>query len=155
MWFRVDDGWWSHPKVAALSLQARGLWVTAGSWCSQHLTDGHVPRGALPLLRGTGKLAAELVQSGLWVETAEGWQMHDWELYQPTRGLRSERTQVFEASGFKCAYCSASVTPNTGHVDHVVPIARGGSSERSNLVASCARCNLSKGAKLLSEWRPG
>lgn len=33
------------------------------------------------------------------------------------------------------------------HVDHVMPISRGGSNERRNLALLCAHCNLSKNAK--------
>ncbi|MFI8830536.1 HNH endonuclease [Streptomyces afghaniensis] len=33
------------------------------------------------------------------------------------------------------------------HVDHLVPLARGGAHSLSNLVPACQRCNTSKGAK--------
>ncbi|WP_431863023.1 HNH endonuclease [Microbacterium algeriense] len=39
------------------------------------------------------------------------------------------------------------------HLDHVMPIARGGSHSIGNLTAACARCNLSKGALTVMEWR--
>lgn len=93
-WFRVDDAWWSHPKVAALSLAARGLWVTAGSWCAQHLQDGKVPRGVLAMLGGTAKIAAELVAAALWEIAPGGWLIHDWHKYQPSRAdVEKEREQ--------------------------------------------------------------
>jgi hypothetical protein len=77
-WFRVDDGFHSHPKVLDTSLAARGLWVTAGSWSSAHLTDGVVPDRALALLGGSPELAAELVTAGLWRRTKGGYKFHDW-----------------------------------------------------------------------------
>ena len=51
-----------------------------------------------------------------------------------------------------CAYCS---TPLHGkyHVDHIVPLSRGGTDYAENLTLTCPRCNLSKGDKLLSEWK--
>ncbi len=49
-----------------------------------------------------------------------------------------------------CAYCCER--PHE-HFDHVVPLARGGRHAIGNLVPSCATCNLSKGSKLLAEWR--
>ena len=32
------------------------------------------------------------------------------------------------------------------HVDHIIPVVRGGSNDDSNLVTACADCNLGKGA---------
>lgn len=33
------------------------------------------------------------------------------------------------------------------HIDHVIPIAAGGSDDLENLVLSCDKCNVAKGAK--------
>lgn len=52
----------------------------------------------------------------------------------------------------KCAYCPSDL-PGSYHVDHVIPVSRGGRNAIGNLVLSCAPCNLSKGALFLSEWR--
>ncbi|MCE7939647.1 MAG: HNH endonuclease, partial [Chloroflexi bacterium CFX6] len=38
------------------------------------------------------------------------------------------------------------------HVDHVVPVSWGGSSDGSNLRAACARCNLRKGGRPPAGW---
>lgn len=38
------------------------------------------------------------------------------------------------------------------HLDHVIPLKRGGSNYISNLRWTCSYCNLSKGSKLPSEW---
>ena len=51
--------------------------------------------------------------------------------------------------GNRCAYCGGPYE----HVDHVIPLARGGSNWPANLRPACARCNQSKNAKKLSEWR--
>jgi hypothetical protein len=53
------------------------------------------------------------------------------------------------ASG-PCVYCGAPAR----HVDHVRPLSRGGWEHESNLEPACARCNHSKGDRLLTEWRP-
>lgn len=48
-----------------------------------------------------------------------------------------------------CLYCGGPAE----HVDHFIPLARGGTHTFGNLVAACAACNLSKGAKLPDvEW---
>lgn len=49
----------------------------------------------------------------------------------------------------ECAYCHK---PCAATIDHVVPIARGGRDEPTNVVPCCRFCNTSKGARLLSEW---
>lgn len=46
----------------------------------------------------------------------------------------------------KCAACGVLLGEGF-HLDHIVPLARGGGGERGNLQLLCARCNLQKGAK--------
>lgn len=61
------------------------------------------------------------------------------------------RSIVLERDGYICQYCSCD---KRLHVDHKVPLARGGSNAFDNLVTSCGPCNQSKGPKLLGDWRP-
>lgn len=84
-WFRVDDEWFCHPKVMGLGLAARGLWVTAGSWCANRLTDGFVPTSALSRFGATKRHASELVAAGLWTEVENGYQFWDWLHFQPSK----------------------------------------------------------------------
>jgi 5-methylcytosine-specific restriction endonuclease McrA len=51
----------------------------------------------------------------------------------------------------RCAYCGAR--GQTLHIDHVVPICRGGAHTIGNLLPACAKCNLRKGRLTLTEWR--
>lgn len=51
----------------------------------------------------------------------------------------------------RCSYCGCTDGPF--HVDHIIPVSKGGRSNPENLTCACAGCNLSKGGKLLSEWR--
>lgn len=84
-WFKVDDKLWGHPKWLATPARARGLWVTAGSYCADHLQDGFVAHHVLSALGGTVKDAAELVKSGLWLPVDGGWMFHGWADFQPSR----------------------------------------------------------------------
>jgi hypothetical protein len=84
-WFKVDDGFWAHPKVLELSPDAGWLWTRAGSYSAQQLTDGRITQATLLMLGCVSDAAAELVSSGLWDVTRNGWQFHDWDVYQPTR----------------------------------------------------------------------
>lgn len=50
-----------------------------------------------------------------------------------------------------CSYCGEP----SKHIDHIIPISRGGSHSIGNLTGACAACNLSKGAKFITEWKKG
>ena len=58
-----------------------------------------------------------------------------------------------EFYGFRCAYCGCEVAEETAHIDHVIPVSKGGPNWPSNLVPSCCKCNLSKHVKsILPLW---
>ena len=59
----------------------------------------------------------------------------------------------YERQKGKCYYCQLEITKY--HVDHVVPLSRGGSNGPSNLVIACCHCNTSKRDKLPHEWPEG
>ena len=92
-WFRVDDGFHSHPTRLSVSLAAVGLWSVAGSWSSHHLTDGFVPDNFLESLTADWPmLAGELVAAGLWKRRRGGYQFHNWADYQPSKqAVENER----------------------------------------------------------------
>lgn len=80
VWFKVDDRFHSHPKPAAASLAAIGLWTMAGSWSGEHLQDGFVPDHVIPSLsRGQVELADELVTARLWRRVRGGYRFHEWD----------------------------------------------------------------------------
>lgn len=91
-WFKVDDGFWSHPKTATLSDAAVTLWVRAGAYCCQHLTDGFVKKAQLRLL-GESEAAEELSDAGLWHLVDGGWVFHDWDEYQETSTIVKKRRE--------------------------------------------------------------
>lgn len=61
-----------------------GLWVRAGSWSMQHMTDGRIPKDALRTM-GTRGQAERLVKAGLWHVEPDGYSFHDWSTWQPTK----------------------------------------------------------------------
>jgi len=50
-----------------------------------------------------------------------------------------------------CWWCGKSVGDNY-HIDHRIPLSKGGDNSASNICISCPTCNLSKGNKLPHEW---
>lgn len=54
------------------------------------------------------------------------------------------RFSVFSRDGFACCYCGRKAPSVVLHVDHVVPVSKGGLNVIENLVTACADCNLGK-----------
>lgn len=53
----------------------------------------------------------------------------------------------------ECYYCHTRVPPKELTMDHIVPIVRGGTSNKSNIVACCKDCNSKKKHMLPIEWQ--
>lgn len=64
---------------------------------------------------------------------------------------KSDVDLLYKSQKAKCWHCGKSIV-NGYHIDHLIPLARGGTNWPNNLVLSCPTCNLSKGAKLTQEW---
>jgi hypothetical protein len=47
----------------------------------------------------------------------------------------------------RCAICSASLKKTGSHLDHIVPLSRGGKNIDSNIQLTCPKCNLEKHAE--------
>lgn len=56
------------------------------------------------------------------------------------------RFRVFARSGFRCVYCGAAAPEARLVIDHVVPLAKGGTDHEANLAAACQECNSGKAA---------
>jgi len=61
------------------------------------------------------------------------------------------RRIYIEQQGY-CAYCNEWLGDKY-HIDHIIPLSRGGSNYPENIALACPPCNMSKGDKLLSEWK--
>ena len=99
-WFKVDDKLHDHEKPHTAGKAAMGVWVLAGSWSADNLTDGFVPARVLGRW-GTAADAKRLVAAELWDECERdgqpGWRFHDWLEYQPSRThVETRREEVRE-----------------------------------------------------------
>lgn len=96
-WFKVDDALAFNMKAVAAGNEALGLWVRAGSWACQQLTDGFIPLAMVPALGGSDADAEALTAAGLWHEVAGGWEFHDWDEYQePSEKVKERRAAARE-----------------------------------------------------------
>lgn len=97
MWFKVDDQIPFHPKIIAVGNQTAGVWMRAGAWSGQQLTDGFIPEAITQALGATRGDLNRLVQYGLWDRATGGYQFHDWAQYQPSATqVRQERQKSRE-----------------------------------------------------------
>lgn len=60
---------------------------------------------------------------------------------------RSLRRKIAIVAQHRCGYCQTEqrLSGAPMHVDHIIPLARGGTSDESNLWLACAWCNSFKG----------
>jgi hypothetical protein len=88
-WFKVDDGLHSSRKVLQIPRRQRwaaeGLWVHAGSWASDNLTDGHIPDYIIVEWAPPKSAVEALVNVGLWDRTHDGFEFRNWSEYQPSK----------------------------------------------------------------------
>jgi len=61
------------------------------------------------------------------------------------------RFEVFKRDSFKCQYCGTSAPEVILHVDHITPVAAGGTNELTNLLTACFSCNSGKSDKKLDD----
>src|SRR5215813_10917546 len=99
-WAKVDDKLFSHPKFLAISLAARGLWITALSYAARLERDGWFPGCAVTLFAPknahTDAYVRELLAAGLWVVAErQGYRLHDFLEYNPSsKELKRQRKQT-------------------------------------------------------------
>lgn len=84
----------------------------------------------------------------------------EWRLENPEANAKRHRSWYLRSLGGSepsypaillgdpCSYCGAPAE----HIDHIVPLSRGGGGDWDNLTAACADCNMSKGAKSLLDF---
>ena len=87
-WARFDDGFPGHRKVRRLTDGAYRLHTTAICHCAHDLTDGLVtPEDIedMPSIRQAEKRIIELIRRDLWSVVPDGWMIHDYLDYNPSR----------------------------------------------------------------------
>lgn len=62
------------------------------------------------------------------------------------------KAQTDKKGRLRCWWCG-KVVKGSYHIDHVIPLDKGGSNGANNIVISCPRDNDSKGTKTIFEWR--
>lgn len=99
-WFQVDDQLAMHRKVCDAGNAAMGLWVRAGAWSMQNLTEGFIPSKAAKTL-GTAPQASSLVNAGLWLQIEGGYKFHEWGTRQMSAEKIADRRRKRAEAGRK------------------------------------------------------
>lgn len=62
---------------------------------------------------------------------------------------KSLRKSIMERDNYTCQLCGKYMPDEVGlHIDHIVPVAKGGKTVPSNLRVLCSKCNGKKGARV-------
>jgi 5-methylcytosine-specific restriction endonuclease McrA len=94
----------------------------------------------------------QATEHGYAVVLANVWKRRARKRAAPGNFTGADARKLFVAQEGFCAACYASIIDGY-HVDHIMPLSRGGSNWPDNLQLLCPPCNHSKGAKTMSEWR--
>ncbi|OGR50755.1 MAG: HNH endonuclease [Desulfobacula sp. RIFOXYB2_FULL_45_6] len=68
------------------------------------------------------------------------------------RKLRSSQWWKRKRSSGICYYCKKNFSPGELTMDHIIPLSRGGKTEKFNVVPCCKACNTKKRRLLPAEW---
>ena len=92
-WARLDDQLNTNRKLAEIDNDAYAVWVSGIVHCAQHLTDGLLTKAEVALLcrlrnvsnADSNAVTNALVTAGLWEEVENGYRVHDYLTYNPSR----------------------------------------------------------------------
>jgi hypothetical protein len=122
VWAKIDDAILDNPKVAKAGIFGFALHVAGIAWCCRNLSDGQIPYSrvtalvtrdrvrfdvANPLALADGPSSAEtkegldpylvadhLVRCDLWRRTEDGYEIHDFLVYNPSRAETEKRREA-------------------------------------------------------------
>jgi hypothetical protein len=97
-WGRLDDSFYDNPKVLAaleIDVASIALHARAIAYAARHEKDGHLTQHAvcslMPSQPDRESAVAALTQTGLWHENGEGYVIHDFLDYNPSRAELVEK----------------------------------------------------------------
>jgi len=142
-----------YPNVVLKSIEVAELLALLNGPCSYCGLGAESIDHVIPLSRGGQHSIGNIVGACIPCNQRKGtktvmeWIMADARI--GTRAWRKTRDGILQRDGWLCHYCAGPATT----VDHVIPRAKGGTNDEDNLVAACARCNSSKGDRIMPRRR--
>lgn len=156
-WVKLDGKFWMHPKVLVAGNEAAGIYARCLSYCAATKRGDVVPRDVLEEIGGF--FAAEmLIDAELAEEHPDGIHIPDIRrgpvAEAAARALRkrqaaghASRQQIQARIDFYGGLCWICRAAPARAMDHVKPLACGGSNWPANLRPACTSCNSRKGAR--------
>jgi hypothetical protein len=101
VWTKLDDHFWSNPKMIGLTDRAYRLYVNGLNWSVAHLTDGMLHESHLSILipntglSATKRAVNELETAHLWLRVPLGFEINDFAEYQFTKDEWEARSESF------------------------------------------------------------
>jgi hypothetical protein len=123
-WVKLSDDFPQNPKVIGLSTAAKWRYVNGLCYAAQYKTDGVIAAKAIRSI-ASAKVKRELLEAGLWHETAAGVQIHDFLTYNPSRAQLDARREQGAARVKDWRARNADVTPlhaNGNAVGNAAPV---------------------------------
>lgn len=103
-WVRLDTQWPHNPKFLMLvedkKWRAIAVYMASLGYSGAHGTAGFLPYYALSVMHATKKEAAELTAVRLWLDAEGGWQINDWDEYQPSNEESEKRSKKARDAAF-------------------------------------------------------
>lgn len=93
-WLRIESDFVDHPKIRALSLQARWIHLQALCYCARLMTDGFVPDSVSRALLGRFQTASRELLKELWTPVEGGILVHDYLHYNPSKSEILQRKEA-------------------------------------------------------------
>lgn len=96
-WLRLDDGFASHPKIAALTDRELRVWLRVLCYCGSHQdpTVDEIVRREVPGLNV--RTVLRYVELELLDPSGADFEVHDWPQYQPKDSTGAERQARWRA----------------------------------------------------------
>ena len=90
-WLYVDDGFPEHHKAVQAGGDAGWLWLCAYAYVNRNDSGGYIPKALVPRLsdrKNPRRLAAKLVEVGLWEDKGDAFYMHDYDIWNAKQMAR-------------------------------------------------------------------
>lgn len=95
-WAKLDDGFWSHPKVMGIGNAGAGIFARFLAYCGDHLTEGLIPAPVVAFIVGDDQAALDaLVRYGMvQLRDSDSVYIPDFLDHNPTRAkVKNDREQ--------------------------------------------------------------
>ena len=83
VWVKLDDKFYSDPKILEVGLAGAGLYAMGLSYCGAHLTDGFIPDSWAN--RQDPRSRRKLVAKSLWKPVTGGYEVPGFTKFNPSR----------------------------------------------------------------------